>query len=148
MTWLRAAVFAALVLFCAVRMAVAQDVTLTSHDGKVEISGTLLGFDGEFYRIETQFGELTVDGSGVLCDGPGCPSLTSYVAEIRLSGSSTMADVLMPALIEGFALRNGYKTERQETGGSGFEYRLVDAARLDNGDLAVMGDCRQHFRCQ
>ncbi|WP_425046869.1 substrate-binding domain-containing protein [Primorskyibacter sp. S87] len=127
MTWLRAAVFAALFLFCAVRMAVAQDVTLTSHDGKVEISGTLLGFDGEFYRIETQFGELTVDGSGVLCDGPGCPSLTSYVAEIRLSGSSTMADVLMPALIEGFALRNGYNTERQETGGSGFEYRLVDA---------------------
>ena len=81
---------------------------LTSHDGAVEITGTLLGYDGEFYRVATQFGELTVDGSGVLCDGPGCPNLSNFVAEIVFSGSSTMAEVLLPALVEGFALRNGF----------------------------------------
>ena len=67
----RAAVFAALFLFTAAS-AIAQDVTLTSRDGKVEISGTLLGFDGEFYRLQSEYGELTVDGSGVSCEGPGC----------------------------------------------------------------------------
>ena len=45
----RAACIAALFLFSAVG-AVAQDVTLTSRDGKVELSGMLSGFDGEFCR--------------------------------------------------------------------------------------------------
>ncbi len=107
MTLRCAAVCAALFsLFLGVQ-ALAQDVTLTSPDGAVEISGTLLGFDGEYYRVDTKFGELTVDGSGVRCDGPGCPNLAAYVAEVAFSGSSVMAEVLVPALIEGFALRNG-----------------------------------------
>ena len=100
MASIRAAIFAALSFWGSVLLA--QDVTLTSPDGQVELSGTLLGFDGEFYRIETVYGELTVDGSGVLCDGPACPNLQDFVAEISVSGSSTMGAVLMPALIEGF----------------------------------------------
>ena len=74
MTFFRAAVCAALFLTALSRALAAQDVTLSSPDGAVEITGTLLGFDGEFYRVETQFGELTVDGSGVACDGPGAPA--------------------------------------------------------------------------
>jgi len=46
----RAAAFVALFLFAGTA-AVAQDVTLTSRDGKVELIGTLLGFDGEFCFI-------------------------------------------------------------------------------------------------
>lgn len=121
----RAAVFAALLLFWQSLSVAAQDVTLTSPDGSVEITGTLLGFDGEFYRVDTQYGELTVDGSGVLCDGPACPSLTDFVAELSLSGSSTMGEVLLPALIEGFALRNGWQTRRQDLDASHFEYSLI-----------------------
>ncbi|WP_158964905.1 phosphate ABC transporter substrate-binding/OmpA family protein [Chachezhania sediminis] len=104
--------------------ALAQDVTLTSRDGAVELSGTLLGFDGEFYRLDTMFGELTVDGSGVTCDGPGCPSLTGFVARIGFSGAASMADVLLPALIEGFALRNGYDTDRTQGESADFTYAL------------------------
>lgn len=126
MNWLRAAAFAALSVFPALP-ATAQDITLTSHDGKVEISGNLLGFDGEFYRVETRFGELTVDGSGVTCDGPACPNLTDFVAELALSGSSTMAEVLLPALIEGFALRNRMQTRRETESESRFSYLLFKA---------------------
>ena len=108
-----AAVFAALFLFLSAATAMAQDVTLTSPDGQVEITGTLLGFDGQFYRVDTRFGELTVDGSGVSCDGPGCPNLADYVAEVVFSGSSTMADVLMPALVEGFARFRGLSAQRE-----------------------------------
>ncbi|MGB7242217.1 MAG: phosphate ABC transporter substrate-binding/OmpA family protein [Sulfitobacter sp.] len=106
--------------------ALAQDVTLTSRDGSVELIGTLLGFDGEFYRIDSQYGEMTVDGSGVLCDGPACPDLQDYVAEVSLSGSATMGAVLMPALVEGFALRNGFKPERVTLDPSNFIYKLTD----------------------
>jgi phosphate transport system substrate-binding protein len=108
----RAAIFAALFLLVSALRGLAQDVTLTSHDGAVEISGTLRGFDGEFYRVDTIYGELTVDGSGVRCDGPGCPSLTDFVAELDLSGATTMGAGLMPALIQGFAQRSGLTVER------------------------------------
>lgn len=120
----RAAILAALFILLGWRLAAAQDVTLTSPDGSVELSGTLLGFDGEFYRVDTIYGEMTVDGSGVLCDGPACPNLQDFVAQIAVSGSATMGSVLMPALLEGFALRNGYKPERETLNSEEYIYRL------------------------
>jgi len=120
----RAALGAVLFLLVSGLPAVADDVTLRSRDGAIELSGTLLGFDGEFYRVETRYGELTVDGSGVLCEGPGCPSLVNYVAELSISGSSTIGEVLMPALVEGFALQNGLTSERMTGDETHIEYIL------------------------
>ena len=55
----RAAYLAALFIFSSVQSLIAQDVTLTSRDKSVQINGNLLGFDGQFYRVETDYGELT-----------------------------------------------------------------------------------------
>ena len=104
-----AAIFAALLILASGFQAHAQDVTLTSRDGSVEINGDLLSFDGEFYRVNTIYGDLTVDGSGVLCEGPGCPDLTNFVAEIRLSGPPVVGRVLIPALLEAFGQKEGYE---------------------------------------
>ncbi len=118
----------AALLFCVVAsMAHAQDVTLTSRDGRTEILGTLLGFDGEFYRLDTLYGELTVDGSGVTCAGPGCPNLQDFVAEVAISGAATMGAVLVPALLDGFAQRNGYLTQRIDRDETHFTYVFTDA---------------------
>jgi phosphate transport system substrate-binding protein len=128
MTIFRAAVLAALFLWSMLSPAAAEDVTLTSRDGALEISGTLLGFDGEFYRVDTEFGILTVDGSGVNCDGPGCPMLGAYKARFTLSGASEMGEVLIPAMIEGFALNGGYALARETLPGVGLLYRLYEKA--------------------
>jgi phosphate transport system substrate-binding protein len=126
--WSRCAVLcAALYLLAGAAVVRAQDVMLTSRDGSIEIAGTLLGYDGEFYRLDTIYGELTVDGSGVNCDGPGCPILSDYVAEMTVSGSATMGAVLMPALLEGFAQRNGYQAERIAVDATHFIVRLMDS---------------------
>ncbi|MDA7963713.1 substrate-binding domain-containing protein, partial [Ruegeria sp.] len=109
--------------------ALAQDITLTSHDGKVEITGNLLGYDGEFYRVDTQFGELTVDGSGVTCDGLACPNLTDFVAEVTLSGSSVMAETLLPALVVGFARQEGLTATPIQENAAGFVYELHKPGR-------------------
>lgn len=106
----------------------ADDVTLTSRDGAIELTGTLLTFDGEFYRIETEFGILTVDSSGVACDGPGCPALGPFVAELVISGAQNMGSVLLPALIEGFALRQGYALKREDLRGVGTLYTLLEGS--------------------
>ena len=130
-----AAVFAALSLFGTTLSVQAQDITLTSRDSKVALSGTLLGFDGEFYRLRTEYGELTVDGSGVLCDGPGCPNLQDFVAELSISGAPTLGAVVMPALIETFAQKHGYLTEREEgENAATFTYLI---RRADDGKLAA-----------
>ncbi|WP_460273000.1 phosphate ABC transporter substrate-binding/OmpA family protein [Celeribacter sp. ULVN23_4] len=86
----------------------AQDVNLLSRDGSISINGTFLSFDGEFYRVDTDLGVLTVDSSGVRCEGPGCPDLEGYYAQVRLSGDAEATGTLLPALISAFAMRNGY----------------------------------------
>lgn len=96
--------------------ALAQDVTLTSRDGGVQLSGQLLTYDGEFYRIDTEFGELTLDGSGVQCTGPGCPELSAYVARLSVAGAALAVDRLLPALMTSFARVQGYDLDMQGAG--------------------------------
>lgn len=127
MTRFCAAILAALFVCVTAQPGAAQDVTLTSRDGAVEISGNLLGFDGEFYRVDTIYGELTVDGSGVLCEGPGCPDLTNFVAEVRFSGAPAVGRLLLPALMAAFGQKEGYDVSRVD-GADGHRaiYRFED----------------------
>lgn len=94
--------------------AVGQDVTLLSRDGSIEIAGALQGFDGEFYRIDTAYGSLTVDAEGVICDGPACPSMTVPKAVIRILGAAEPGQTLIPALIAGFAKARGLQVRPVE----------------------------------
>ena len=126
MTFLRAAFIAALFTLIHPLQAAANDVTLTSRDGAITLHGTLLGYDGEYYRVDTEYGILTVDGSGVICDGPGCPGLAPFVASFTLSGAREMGSVLMPALIEGFALRRGFALSREDIPGIGTMLNLYE----------------------
>lgn len=125
---LRAAGFAALCTWFTPFSLTAQDVTLTSRDGSIAVEGQLIGYDGEFYRVDTEFGTLTLDGSGVICDGPGCPDLAGFVTEFSISGSRTMGEVLVPALLEAFAGRNAYRVARQIRDDTHFTYVLTDTS--------------------
>lgn len=112
MKFFRAAALAVLSITAAFVPAAAQDVTLTSRDGKVSVDGTLLSYDGEFFRIDTDYGALTLDGTGVTCAGIGCPNLEAYVAEFLITGARTMGEVLLPALVEMFAKQSGMLVQR------------------------------------
>ena len=85
----------------------AQDVALLSREGSIELTGVLQGFDGEFYRIETAYGLLTVDAQGVICEGPACPDLTAPKAVIRLAGAPDAGARLLPGLFRAFAAARG-----------------------------------------
>ena len=101
--WTRVAAVAALTIFATLAPAMAQDVELRSLDGSVELEGTLLAYDGAYYRIDTIYGPLTIAAEGVACAGPGCPDLTTFVAEARIAGEATLTEALLPQLIAGFA---------------------------------------------
>lgn len=134
-----AAIFAALFFFGTINDVAAQDVALTSRDGSIEIEGDLLSFDGEFYRVDTVYGALTLDSQGVICAGPGCPDLGAYVADIRISGARTMGDVLLPALVEAYAASRDLRLRRLVTDDADFRYDLLD--RTTDRPVA-----RFHFR--
>lgn len=102
----------------------AQDITLTSNDGKVSIQGTLQAFDGEFYRINSIYGAMTLERSAVTCDGAGCPDLENYVAEFTLSGALPMGELLMPLLVENFAKQSGMDLRRNIADDLNFSYNL------------------------
>lgn len=106
-------------------MAGAQDVTLTAREGGLSISGVLQGFDGEFYRIDSSYGLLTVDASGVICDGPACPDLTAPRADIRIAGLPGVGEALLPALFRSFAQARGLRYE-QRTDEQTFQAQLLD----------------------
>jgi phosphate transport system substrate-binding protein len=103
--------------------AVAQDVTLVAREGGIVLSGTLQGYDGEFYRINTSYGLLTLDGQGVICEGPACPDLIAPKAVIRIVGAEDAAS-LLPALLKAFAETRGLVFEQKDT--PDFQARILD----------------------
>jgi phosphate transport system substrate-binding protein len=110
-------------LFCS-HSAVAQDVALIAREGGIVLTGTLQGYDGEFYRIETTYGLLTVDGQGVICEGPACPDLVAPRAEITIVGAQDAEPDLIPALFEAFAEQRGLIFETLE--GDGFSAVILE----------------------
>lgn len=121
--WWRAAGFAALLI---TQTASAQDVTLTALNGGITISGLLQGYDGEFYRVETSYGTLTVDGQGVICDGPACPDLTAPRAVVRFVGAPDAGLTLLPPLFAAFAASRGLGYA--QGAGAGFAATITDPA--------------------
>ena len=118
----RAAIIAAL-FFCA-SSAFAQDVTLTSQGGALEITGRYIAFDGENIQIESEYGPLTLRYDSVTCDGELCPDVATYVPELRFSGARLMGDVLMPALVAGFARSQGLQVTFEQVDASHFTQTL------------------------
>src|SRR5690606_36215596 len=90
-----------------VQPAQAQDITLISRDGHIVLPASLQGYDGEFYRIETAWGILTVDGQGVICERPACPDLTTPHADIRVVGAPDAGARLLRGLFRSFAAVRG-----------------------------------------
>lgn len=147
----RAAVFAALLFGAAAGMLRAQDVTLTSRNGALAIDGTIITYDGQYYRVLTPYGPMTVDAQGVICGGPGCPDLTAPKAVIRLVGDADAGRSLIAPLFAAFAESRGLQFMPAQ--GSDAPVRLLDpstgkvraeiffrALPPDGARLAVEGD--------
>lgn len=81
----------------------AENVTLLSQDGTIDISGEFLGFDENIFLIRTALGELRLSAERVRCEGAACPVLETVEADVVFAGSDTVGIGVMPLMLEGYA---------------------------------------------
>ncbi len=81
----------------------AEDVTLKSADGTVNIVGEYVDFVDDHYVIRTALGDLRITASRVRCEGAACPTFETATAGVKIAGSDTVGEGLMPLLMSGFA---------------------------------------------
>ena len=115
-SWVKGAATIAALLLLASSLR-AQDVTLRSVLGDLVVEGTFLGFDGDYIRVETPAGELTLDYGKVECSGAACPDPETHVERLRFAGTSRIGELILPALVEGFARSRNQRVEREEMEG-------------------------------
>ena len=90
----------------------AQDVTLTSLDGQVRLSGQLMGIADGAYVLRGQFGEVQVAVDKMHCEGQACPALPTPVNSLAIAGSDTIGEELMLLLLSGLAESQGAATRK------------------------------------
>jgi len=111
------AVLGAALFLCATASFANEPITLTSKSGALELTGELLGFDGEYIQIATEYGPVSLSFARVDCAGAECPDPDNFVARLKFAGEAAIADVLLPALWDGFARTQGWSTQFDELDG-------------------------------
>ena len=96
--------------------AVADQVTLKSADGTVNLVGEFVEFKDDNYIIRTALGDLRISASRVRCEGAACPQFNSVTADVAIAGSDTIGLGMMPLLMTGFAASMDADAELTNTG--------------------------------
>ncbi|MEM9708311.1 MAG: phosphate ABC transporter substrate-binding/OmpA family protein [Pseudomonadota bacterium] len=74
-------------------LAFAETGVVLSGEGGLVIEGDFRSFDGEFYRLDTANGPITIAGTGLDCSGAACP------ADLRLELALDPADGALARLM-------------------------------------------------
>ena len=110
-TWITTAAQAAAVFLCWAHATLAQDVTITTADAGLTLTGRIVSYDGELLQLDSDYGLMTLRFDEVICEGDSCPDPETFVPLVRLSGAARMGEVMVPALIDAFARSEGYQAE-------------------------------------
>ncbi len=103
----------------------AQEVTLTSNDGSINIVGDFVDLVDDYYIIESALGQLRVEAGRVKCNGDACPKTDVPASDVVAVGSETIGVGLMPFLIDGFATAQDGVIESQTKNGNVMTSNLV-----------------------
>ncbi|MEQ1697722.1 MAG: phosphate ABC transporter substrate-binding/OmpA family protein [Hyphomicrobiaceae bacterium] len=95
----------------------AAEITLQMRGGDFQLRGDLQSYDGARYTIQSRaLGTMALDATRFECVGENCPkgpigrpvaAATGSADTVSISGSNTVGNQLMPALVAGFAASTG-----------------------------------------
>jgi phosphate transport system substrate-binding protein len=89
-------------LVAAPLIADAQEVTISSKDNAVTITGNLISFDDETYVLDTDIGQLRLSRQATNCAGADCPEL-SVTLDLNVAVTEPQTASLLQVLVNGFA---------------------------------------------
>ena len=96
------------------------EVTLSTKDGSLQVSGELISFDGTSYRIRTDLGLFSVPAGSVDCTGSECPGAGGVATgqTIRGTGSDILLSTLLHEAIRSYGrdAQAGVKIESNDQG--------------------------------
>ena len=115
----------------------AQTIVLKSKTGNVRVDGTLVEFDGEYYRVKTDLGLLTIDNRTVNCSGEGCPAAQDMVSRFAISATGGLGQVLVPALLEAFSLSLGAEVTIENPTRDSQTLRIQDGDRNEIAKIDI-----------
>ena len=81
----------------------AENVTLVSTDGTINVTGEFIAFEDDTYILRTALGDLRIASSSVICEGAACPSFDDLSADVTIVGAEAIGLGMMPLLMTGFA---------------------------------------------
>jgi phosphate transport system substrate-binding protein len=124
----------------------ADTLTFNHSSGGLEIRGTLLSFDGNFYVVHSDaYGLATLPARDFVCVGQTCPhavaSLEAARSVVNIRGSSTVGTRFMPMLLRRYAasIRKEVKQEGNDAGELRLELRDPGGSRFATIDLTRQG---------
>ena len=139
-----------------VAAAQAGEVTLRMKNGDFQIKGDLVAYDKSKYTIMSKsLGSMSLDATRFECLGPGCPDGALAIktpetapatetaaitgpSHITVSGSNTIGNQLMPALVEAYAASTANKvTKVVGADPLDLEFRMTAAGGAESGVIAV-----------
>lgn len=97
----------------------AQEVTLRSADGTVNLVGDFVEFTDNNYVIRTGLGDLRISAARVRCEGAACPNVGTTEADVTIAGDDAVGVGIMPLLLSGFAANLGAEATVTTTGQEG-----------------------------
>ena len=83
--------------------AFADQVTLKSADGTLNLVGEFVEFKDDNFVIRTALGDLRISASRVRCEGDACPTFDAVTADVAITGSDAIGLGMLPLLMTGFA---------------------------------------------
>lgn len=79
----------------------ADQVTVSSPDKSISITGELRSFDDDVYVLDTELGELRLSRSATVCEGEACP-VSTFDLELLVSVDDPDSSALLQSLVNGF----------------------------------------------
>ena len=92
-------------------VAVAEEVTLKSTDGTINLTAEFKDFVDDTYIVRTALGELRIAAASIICEGAACPTFNTVAADVTIAGSDAMGLAMMPLLMNGYATTKGADAE-------------------------------------
>lgn len=107
----------------------ADQVTVSSPDGSITITGELVSFDETTLVVNSDIGELRLSRQSTICEGPGCPG-GSEGLEMRVAVDDAHTGALLRTLANGYA-------ETQNQVGLTFPDDQGNVARVELRDTSM-----------